>query len=252
MTAPTVQANETTVPMMPCVAVEETAEFFQVLGFRVTYKQTRPYTYLSLAWSGFELHFRKPPKDLDPAEENSGGSLVWVDAVAPYHAAFTQAMREHYGKVRVSGRPRITRLRAGASRFTVIDPSGNQIVFVQRDEPKELEYGGSRKLQGLARVLDNARIYRDFKYDDRAAFRAVASGLRKHGATAPAVERALALATLIELAVVVDERAGIEGWTAELSAIPLTADERRRVADELRNAADLRRWLTEDTREPGR
>ncbi|MFI6583021.1 glyoxalase [Embleya sp. NPDC050493] len=248
MTASTIQANETTVPMMPCVAVEETAEFFQALGFRVTYKQTKPYIYLSLEWSGFELHFRKPPKDLNPAEENSGGCLVWVDAVAPYHAAFTQAMRETYGKVLATGRPRITRFRAGASRFTLIDPSGNQIAFIQCDEPKELEYGGSQKLQGLARVLDNARIYRDFKYDDRAAFRAVKSGLRKHGATAPAVERALALATLVELAIGMDEREGIEEWTTELSAIRLTADERQRVEGELRNAADLRRWLTEDTR----
>ncbi|WP_235619135.1 glyoxalase [Embleya scabrispora] len=205
------QANETTVPMMPCVAVEETAEFFQVLGFRVTYKQTKPYVYLSLEWSGLELHFRKPPKGLDPAEENSGGCLVWVDAVAPYHDAFTRALRAAYGKVPLTGRPRITRFRPGASRFTLIDPSGNQIAFVQRDEPKELEYGGSRQLRGLARVLDNARIYRDFKHDDRAALRIVEVGLRKHGATATDFERALALATLVDLANVIDERAGIKG-----------------------------------------
>ena len=72
-----------------------------------------------------------------------------VDAVAPYHAAFTEAMRRTYGKVLVKGLPRITRYRPGASRFTVMDPSGNSIVFIQRDEPTELEYGGSKSCKGL-------------------------------------------------------------------------------------------------------
>lgn len=75
----------------------------------------------------------------------------------------------------------MTRYRAGASRFSVVDPSGNTIIFIRRDEPAELEYGGSKRLQGLARVLDNARILREFKTDDLAAFRALNSGLRRHG-----------------------------------------------------------------------
>ena len=34
-----VQPNETTVPMLPCVAPEETLAFWRVLGFAVTYEQ---------------------------------------------------------------------------------------------------------------------------------------------------------------------------------------------------------------------
>ncbi|MDW5328297.1 hypothetical protein [Plantactinospora sp. KLBMP9567] len=71
------------------------------------------------------------------------------------------------GKVLVKGLPRITRFRPGASRFTIVDPSGNSIVFIRRDEPQDLEYGGSKQLTGLAKVLDNARILREFKTDDR-------------------------------------------------------------------------------------
>lgn len=70
----------------------------------------------------------------------------------------------------------------------------------------ELEYGGSKRLQGLARVLDNARILREFKTDDRAAFRALNSGLRRHGDPAPTVEQAMALAGLIELSVALGNR----------------------------------------------
>src|SRR5688572_32736415 len=46
---------------------------------------------------------------------------------------------------------------------------------------------------------DNARILREFKNDDLAAFRALKSGLRRFDASAPVVERATALAVLIEL-----------------------------------------------------
>jgi hypothetical protein len=40
-----VQPNEATVPLLPCVAPEETLAFWRALGFAVTYEQTRPYLY---------------------------------------------------------------------------------------------------------------------------------------------------------------------------------------------------------------
>jgi catechol 2,3-dioxygenase-like lactoylglutathione lyase family enzyme len=232
----TTYANETTVPLLPCSAVEETLEFYQALGFEVTYRQTRPYLYLAVSWSGFEVHFSKPPQGHDPSREDGGGCLVMVDVVAPYHAAFSQAMRSAYGKVLAKGLPRITRFRPGQSRFTLVDPSGNSLIFIQRDEPAELEYGGSKKLHGLAKALDNARIFREFKNDDRAAFRTVNSALRRHGPQAPAIDRALALATLVELATALGERDNIDAWMRELATIQLTDAERQRVERELPNA----------------
>ncbi|MFZ3467852.1 glyoxalase [Streptomyces sp. 4.24] len=242
MSEAVVRANETTVPMLACASPEETLAFYRALGFEVAYEQTRPYVYLVVEWSGFALHFTKPASGADPANEDAGGCLVLVDAVAPYHAAFTEAMRRAYGKVLSSGRPRITRHRPGASRFTLVDPSGNSVIFIQRDEPEEVEYGGSKKLTGLARALDNARVLREFKGDDRAAFRAVTSGLRRHGADASGVERALALATLMELATALDEVERIEEWAAELRAIELTDAERSRVEGELGQVAALEQW----------
>ncbi|MEV8224740.1 glyoxalase [Streptomyces sp. NPDC079167] len=240
----TTYANETTVPLLPCSAVQETLDFYQALGFEVTYRQTKPYLYLALRRGGIDVHFGRPPKGYDPDRQDGGGCLVLVDAVAPYHAAFTRGLRAAYGKVPVSGRPRITRFRPGQSRFTLVDPSGNSLIFIQRDEPAELEYGGSRKLQGLAKTLDNARILREFKNDDRAAFRAVRSGLRRHGPQARDVERALALAVLVELATALDEPGETEEWLRELGTIRLTEAERRQVEGELRNAERLEEWLT--------
>ena len=243
MSEPGIQPNETTVPLLPCAAPEETLAFWRALGFAVTYEQKKPYLYLAFRWSGFDLHYSRAAPGLDPALEHTGGCLVMVDAVAPYHAAFTAAMRAAYGKVLAKGLPRITRFRPGASRFTVMDPSGNSIIFIQRDEPEEVEYGGSKRLQGLARVLDNARILREFKQDDRAAYRALHSGLRRHGDAAPPVEQATALAALLELSSALDEPAHVPEWGARLSRLSLTADERRQVESAVADPTLLTPWL---------
>jgi hypothetical protein len=238
-----VQPNEVTVPMLPCVAAEETRAFWRALGFAVTYEQTRPYLYLAFRWRGFELHYGRASSNVDPSLENTGGCLVMVDTVAPYHAAFTEAMRRMYGKVLAKGLPRITRYRPGASRFTVMDPSGNSIIFIQRDEPTELEYGGSKQLQGLARVLDNVRILREFKNDDRAAFRALNSGLRRHGDSAPAVQQAVTLAVLIELSTALEESERVPEWGARLRQLSLTMEERRQVESAVADPTLLDRWM---------
>ncbi|MBB5475841.1 glyoxalase [Micromonospora parathelypteridis] len=242
-----VQPNETTVPLLPCPAPEETVAFWRALGFTVAYEQLKPYVYLAFTWSGFQLHYGPAPRDLDPAKETSGGCLVMVDAVAPYHAAFTEAMRRSYGKVLVKGLPRITRYRAGTSRFSVVDPSGNTITFIQRGEPEEVEYGGSKKLQGLARVLDNARILREFKSDDRAAYRALDSGMRRRAEDAPVVEQATALAGLIELAVALEKAERVPEWGALLQALSLTAQERAQVEQYVADPTVLKPWLPDAT-----
>jgi hypothetical protein len=166
-----------------------------------------------------------------------------VDTAAPYHATFTAAMRGAYGKVLVKGLPRITRYRPGASRFTIMDPSGNSIVFIRRDEPEGLEYGGSKRLTGLAKVLDNARILREFKTDDRAAFRALNSGLRRYGADAPPVERTMALAAMIELCTASDDAQRVPQWGEQLRGITLSAAERDQVMAFVADPELIEPWL---------
>ncbi|MDP9793875.1 hypothetical protein J2S43_002387 [Catenuloplanes nepalensis] len=243
MTDETIEPNETLVPLLSCYAPEETLAFWRAMGFTVTWEQRKPYLYLAFRLSGFELHYGRGPDGVDPAREETGGCLVMVDAIAPYHAHFTAAMRDAYGKVLATGLPRVTRFRAGASRFTVMDPSGNSIVFIRRDEPQGLEYGGSKQLTGLAKALDNARILREFKLDDRAAFRALNSGLRRHGDTAPAVERAMALAALIELSTALGEPERVPQWGENLRRLPLTPADRDRVTAFVADPALIEPWL---------
>lgn len=237
-----IRANETVVPLLHTHDPQVTLDFYQSLGFEVTWKQFKPYLYLAFRWSGFELHFGGAPKGLDLAAENTGGALAMVDAVAPYHEAFTAAMRAAHGKVLARGLPRITRYRTGATRFTMMDPSGNCIIFIQRDEPEGLDYGGSPELEGIAKALDQARNFREFKNDDLAAYRHLKSALRRHADTAPALDRALAHATLVELSIALDGPEQAKAWRAELEKVELTGEERRRVEEELGRAADLMEW----------
>lgn len=233
--------TDTAVPMLWSGDLTSTLEFYRVLGYTVVYEQTRPYTYGAVEKDGCALHFTAAPSGLELPTEHVG-ALLMVDDVAARHAEYTAALRAHYGKVPAKGCPRITRFRPGQSRFTLVDPVGNSLIVIQRDEPDGLEYGGSRDLSGLARVLDNARILRDFKNDDRAATRVVEVGLNRFGATATSVDRARAYAALAELAVAAEDPDRLAHWKSELGAVDLTPDERTTIAADASEL--LTAWLT--------
>lgn len=183
-------------------------------------------------------------------------SWVFLAAALAFEVTATMALRASEGLRNKAWAPAVVggyvtcfvflslALRAGlAVGVGIVDPSGNTIIFVQRDEPAELEYGGSKRLRGLTRVLDNARILREFKNDDLAAFRALNSGLRRHGDAAPAVEQALALAGLIELSIALEKPELVPDWGARLTTLPLTAPERERVRQAVAEPAVLGPWL---------
>lgn len=206
-------ANESMIPILPCTDVDATVDFYRHLGFDLVHEQRKPYVYLALGWRGVSLHFSRQPAGADLDREDFA-CLVAVDDVSPYHAHIAAALKSRLGRVPSSGRPRITRLRPGASRFTLVDPNGNNLIFVRRDEPKSLEYGGSAQLTGVARALDNARILRDYRGDARAAFRALDSALRRPKPEDRRVDQATALVWMIELA----PDSGTEDRLPELTA----------------------------------
>ncbi|WP_067538676.1 glyoxalase [Nocardia crassostreae] len=231
------------IPTMWGGNLAETLDFYKTLGYTVTYEQTRPYTYGAVTRDGYDLHFGPTPKDLT-AEQAYIGCLVLLDEVETLHAEFTAALRAKYGRIPARGIPRITRFRPGQTRFTVVDPVGNSVIYIRRDEP-DPEYGGSKSLKGLAKVLDNARILRDSKNDDKAAARAVEAGLRRHGATSTPVLRGRALAVLAEIAAAAEDSARVAEMIGEIAQLDLSAEDRAAVAAELQLVTDLQHWLTD-------
>ena len=233
----------TTVPLLPCLAVDDSVEFYEALGFDVARRQTRPYLYMAFQLGNIELHFKDAAPHLDPSDELSGGCLVMVDAVEGYHLNFTSGLRRRYGRVRAQGLPRLTRLRPGQTRFCVYDPSGNCVVFINRDEP-DIEYGGSSSLSGLAKALDNVGILRDFKNDDALAARALDVALRRHGDSAPRVDLARAMANRVELAIALGDSDGATTGRGDLAAMALNDAERAAMDVDLRAIDEVERWLS--------
>lgn len=228
----------TAVPVLPCVDPEATREFYTALGFECTGYQVRPYLYLAFARDGADVHFARFARDAD----DTGICLLLVDDVAAEHAAFKAAIKGLLGKVPASGEPRLTRFRPGASRFTLVDPSGNQLLIIRKDE-EEFEYGGAKELSGLAKALDNARILSGFKGDDAAAYRALTSALRRPKDGDTDADRALALAFLLELAPAAGRDADVPGLVGELRALPVPPEELDRAVATAADPGALRELL---------
>lgn len=233
----------TTVPLLPCVALDATVTFYESLGFTTSHRQDRPYLYLAVTLDDIEIHFKSASPAVDPAEENTGGFLAMVDDVAPVHLRFATTLRSHLGRIPVIGLPRLTRLRHGQTRFCIYDPSGNCVIVTNRDEP-DVEYGGSLALSGLAKAHDNVRIFRDFKNDDALAARALDTALNRFGADASRLDLARAHADRAELAVVLGDRAHADASRARLERMALTNDELASLSTELDALDHIEDWMS--------
>ena len=230
--------REEMIPVLPCASLPETLAFYRVLGFEVTYEQTRPYVYGTTRRGGMQVHF-SGDKNYDPTK-GGGYCLVMVPEVEQLHRTFAEALRRVHGKLPVAGIPRITRMKPGQSRFTIVDVAGNSLVFIKQGASEEGETaedaiapraGESR----LVRALRLAARLRDFKNDDAAAAKVLDTALAHVEPAAP-IERARALAARVELAVVLAQPARAAALRAELGALPLSAAERDELAPELERA----------------
>jgi catechol 2,3-dioxygenase-like lactoylglutathione lyase family enzyme len=232
--------KETTIPVLPCVSIDETLDFYRVLGFEMTYRQTSPNPYAVVRRGGFDLHFFGL-KGLKPSEAFSA-CLVIVPEVEDLHRVFAEALRGKFGKVPITGFPRITRMRKGQGRFTLVDPSGNSIIFIRRQEPgtEEPSEPGeqARSRSRLAKAIETAAVLRDSKGDDAAAARLLDAALGRNEPAEP-IDRARALAARAELAVALGDTERARTLRAELQQISLSVEDRDRYRDELQAADQL-------------
>jgi hypothetical protein len=231
-------ANEMTVPLLPCGSIDVIADFYRVLGFRSTYRQLRPNPYVALQREDLHLHFFEIP---DFVPENSYGScLVLVPDVEELHGAFAKGMRAEYGKVLVSGIPRMTRPRPkknndGVTGFSVIDPGGNWI----RISAKSTTAPAPESTGRLAITLQNAVVQADSRGDHRQAARILDSALARPDAADDPITQVEALVYRAEVAMALHDSATARRMLARADRIELTADARQRLAATLETAAEL-------------
>ena len=229
----------TVIPLLPCAEIDGMLTFYSALGFERTYRQTNPNPYLAMRREDIELHFFGIP-GFDPAE-SYGSCIIQVPDTAVLHRAFADGLRAVYGKVPLSGIPRMTRPRPrknaeGLAGFTVIDPGGNWI----RIFPVAASSAPPAASGKLAQAVENAVVIAD-SHGDTAQAAKILDGALARVTDEGAVERVEALAYRAELALALHDPDRATELLAELDGIPLSPQDRARVASTLTAVSDLRR-----------
>jgi catechol 2,3-dioxygenase-like lactoylglutathione lyase family enzyme len=233
--------TELTIPGLPCRDLDDVLPFYTALGFEVTYRQQRPNPFAAVRRGGIQLHFFGVP-GFDPAD-SMGSVVVLVPDTVALHGAFAAGLRAEFGKVPVSGIPRMTRPRrkqGAPGGFSVVDPGGNWLRISKLgdvdgadtgDEPAESE-------GRMGRVVDAAARQADSRGDEAAGIRVLENGLARH-ADAPPAQRLPALVYLAELRLRTGERDAAAALLAEVGALELSGADREALATHLATAAEL-------------
>jgi len=178
----------TVIPMLPCADIDEVGDFLSALGFTVTYRQTRPNPFVALEGHGFPIQYYGLEGHVAEQSHSTCGVLV-ADTEAMFET-LAAGLRARYGKLPVSGLPRITRPRprknvGGVSGFSLIDPAGNWIRFF-RDGPPDPIGEASPLREGLL----NAIVLADSKDDPVQAAKILRGAVRRADPSDPALPEA--------------------------------------------------------------
>jgi hypothetical protein len=237
--------NERMVPLLPCASIDEIRDFFTPLDFQVTYRQLRPSPYLALQREGIDLHYFA--MDGFKPEDSYGSCLIVVQDTEPLFDAFAAGLRAQFGKLPLTGFPRITRPRrrknaGNLSGFSLVDPAGNwlRVVTDMADKPEQVAPATGR----LAKAMANAIVFADSKGDVAQATSLLAKALASDPVEFPVVERIEALAYLAELRVREGEPAAALVVIDQISSLRLTDAQRIQAASWLNEAEELRRSLS--------
>ena len=238
-------AGEIAIPLLPCRSIDEIADFYQMLGFERTYRQTKPNPCVTLRREDLVLQFFGLD-DFDP-EASYGSCVILVEDTMALYEAFAAGMRAVHGKVLVSGIPRMTRPRkrkntGNAAGFSVVDPGGNWIrIFHNTDAADD---STDEPASQLAKAIRNAVVLGDSKGDTRQAARILDGALTRHRGSAPVTDLVEALVYGAELAMRLGDRARAGILLAEVAAAELTGERRESLSEALANAADLEQART--------
>ncbi|WP_207512867.1 hypothetical protein [Longitalea luteola] len=132
---PDQHTNQYAIPLLPCMSINQTEDFYKALGAVVTYKQKVPNNYIAFNIWDLELHFFALKQQPDA---NYSGCYLIVTEIDPIYEVCRASLKSLYGKVPLKGYPRLNPLKDipayGVRQFIVVDPNGNYIRVGQRIE----------------------------------------------------------------------------------------------------------------------
>jgi hypothetical protein len=232
-------ANEITIPLLPCQTINAMLPFYVALGFEITYQQTKPNSYAVVKREDIELHFFAM-RDFEPANSYSS-CFIWTPDVDGLYKAFAAGLRQKYGKLPITGLPRITPLKnkSGYRGFNVIDPGGNWLRIGQKAETTQFE----ADLSKLGRALEAAELLADSKGDFAMAAKTLDKALA-HADEAAAAERVRALALGARIAVALGDSILAAEKLRQIQQISLTDEEKSNLTAELEQIEELRAQIS--------
>jgi catechol 2,3-dioxygenase-like lactoylglutathione lyase family enzyme len=230
-------ANERTYPCLPCGNLDESISFYEGLGFKTTYRQTRPNPYAVVVLEDIQIHLFGI-EGFNPVE-SYGTVIVAVPDPESLYRTFATRLRETFGKLPAVGIPRILRPRkkyGTVSGFSVIDPGGNWLRVYRLGDTEQEDSPG--KVEGLMQIILVASRLGDAHGDEAMALKTLENGLRRY-TEAPALDRARAYLYRAELAVRLNNYELAESSLTAATSLALTEAERATVADEIAYVAEL-------------
>jgi catechol 2,3-dioxygenase-like lactoylglutathione lyase family enzyme len=224
-------------PCLPCGDLDESISFYQGLGFKTTYRQTRPNPYAVVVLEDIQIHLFGMA-GFNPAD-SYGSVIVAVPDPEGLYRTFATKLRETFGKLPTVGIPRILRPRkkyGTVSGFSVIDPGGNWLRVYRLGEREQED--SPAKAEGLTQVILVASRLGDAHGDEAMALKTLENGIKRY-TEAPNLERARAYLYRAELAVRLNNHELAQSSLAAATSLALTDEERAVVADEVAYVAEL-------------
>ncbi len=230
-------ANERTYPILPCRELDESIAFYEILGFKRTYRQIRPNPHAVVALEDIQIHLFGM-EGFEPANSYGSAIVAVPDPDSLYHD-FAAGLRKAYGKLPVAGIPRVTRPRKkyGTVRgFSVVDPGGNWLrIYKLGDTEQE---NSAEKAEGLTQIIYVAARLGDAHGDVAQALKTLENGLTRFP-EAPAMERAKAYLYQAELAVRTKNHELAASSLATAKSLNLTNEERAALEEEFAHVTEL-------------
>jgi catechol 2,3-dioxygenase-like lactoylglutathione lyase family enzyme len=217
-------------PILPCRDVDEAIAFYEALGFERTYRQVRPNPHAVVARGDLAIHLAGI-EGFDPEQSYASVIIVVSDPDALY-SSFAAGLRAAYGRLPVSGIPRMVRPRkrwGTVYGFSVVDVGGNWLRISRLGDTEEPLDDAE---PGLAKSVDVAARLADAHGDDAGGLATLERALAKYS-DAPPIDRARALAYRADLAMRLDRPALARACLDEIGTLELADDERASLDAEL-------------------
>jgi hypothetical protein len=230
-------ANERTYAILPCRDIDESISFYETLGFKRTYRQIRPNPYGVVALEDIQIHLGGIDGFIP--EDSYGSVINAVPDPDSLYRDFASKLRERYGKLPVTGIPRITRPRkkyGAVSGFSVVDPGGNWLRISKLGDTEQEDL--AKEADGLAGFINVAARLGDAHGDEALALKTLESGIKRFP-EAPAIERKKAYLYRAELAVRTKNPGLARSSFTLAKSIELNDDEQASIADEFTHVALL-------------